>query len=431
MHSLRVLTALAAAALLGCHTFHIERRVPASGLLANQADVDRAVPLSPRTYERVPLLTMERETARLCLEATGVEMPPSIVFAVGDDQGIILERAFGFSRLEGGRPQPATLETMYDLASLTKVIATTTAIMQLVDRGLVDLDAPVVRYLPEYANHGKEAITVRQCLTHTAGFHPFYRLWEIVDTPEEARAHIENCELDSTPGTRYVYSDVGFLTLGWIVERVTGQPLDAYCQQSIWTPLGMTSTMFNPPETLRPVCAATENDQALGRGVVQGQVHDENAAFLGGVAGHAGLFSTASDLSRFAIMILRGGEMRGRRVLSEESVREMTRAQITLPDTDGDLTARALGWWSHATPAYESTMGGQGFSASAFGHTGYTGPAIQIDPERRLFAVFLCNRLHARQSQAQMSAEDWRADTFRRMRPVRAEFFNIVSREIR
>jgi beta-N-acetylhexosaminidase len=408
---------------LACGSVYVQRRISASELLSNHGVNYDDIPLSTRTYVRLPFHAMDRALTDLCIQATDAEKTPSIVFAVGDDQGLILRRAFGFGRLEPGRAQPATLDTIYDLASLTKVIATTTAVMQLWERGQIDLDDPVVKYLPEYDNHGKGVITIRQCLTHTAGFKPFYRLWVECQTPEEARHFIENCELDHTPGTRYIYSDVGFITLGWLVERVSGQPLDQYCAENVFRPLGMTHTLFNPPEGMRPLCAATEFDRALRHKMIQGEVHDENSAFLGGVAGHAGLFSTVSDLSRFCLMLLRGGEFGSARILRPETIAEMTRQQIELPDGDGTMWRRGLGWWLNSPGAVESA-GGAAFSDAMFGHTGFTGPAIEIDPQRRVFAVFLSNRVHARASQ--WDNPEFRAQSYARFRPVRVAFFNAV-----
>jgi CubicO group peptidase (beta-lactamase class C family) len=420
--------ALAGALALACGTMYIQERIAPADLLSNVGVEDHPIPLSTRTYDRVAVLRMERELIQLCEEATDREMPPSIVFAVGDDQGVILERAFGFARLERGRPQPASTNTLYDIASLTKVVATTTAVLQLVDRGQVELDAPIVRYLPEYDNHGKGEITVRQCLTHTAGFAPFYRLWTLASNEAEARRYIENCELEGEPGAQYAYSDLGFITLGWLVERVSGESLDAYCQRNIFGPLGMTQTMFNPPEALWPMCAATEFDRQIRQRVVQGQVHDENSFFLGGVAGHAGVFSTADDLARFCLMLLRGGELHGQRILSPEILAEMTRVQIDMADSEGQRVNRGLGWWLRSAGGFLETCGGEDFSDAAFGHTGFTGPAIQVDPERQIFAVFLCNRLHSRST---TQGEDWRSESYSAMRPVRVGFFDTVAENLR
>lgn len=416
------LAALSALAL-ACGTVYIQERIAPGDLLSNVGADHEDFPLSTRTYERLALHAMDRRLTDLCTEATEQEITPSIVFAVGDDQGLILRRAFGFARLEPGRAQPATIETMYDLASLTKVIATTTAVMQLWERGQIGLDDPVVQYLPECSGGGKDAVTIRQCLTHTAGFRPFYRLWEECESSEEARHFIETCALEAAPGTRYAYSDVGFVMLGWLVERVSGQTLDEYCEENIFRPLGMTNTLFRPPEALRALCAATEFDRALRHEMIQGQVHDENAHFLGGVAGHAGLFATVDDLARFCLMLLRGGELSGARVLRPETIAEMTRQQIAMPDSDGDLWRRGLGWWLNSPGACEST-GGARFSAAMFGHTGFTGPAIEIDPERQVFAVLLANRVHARASQ--WDNPDFRSQSFARYRPVRVAFFDAV-----
>jgi CubicO group peptidase (beta-lactamase class C family) len=414
---------------VACDSIYLPGRIPASDLLSNQGAEVADIPLSQRTYDRLSSHAMDRGITDLLSEATDQEMPPSAVCAVGDETGVIIRRAFGFARLEPGRAQPATVGSLYDLASLTKVVATTTAVMQLWEEGEIDLDDPVVKHLPEYDNHGKDAITVRQCLTHTAGFKPFYRLWEECSSGEEARTFIENCELDWTPGTEYHYSDVGYVTLGWMVERISGMPLDTFCEQSIFGPLGMTQTMFTPPEGLRAMCAATEFDRALRHEMIQGLVHDENAHFLGGVAGHAGLFSTVDDLAVFCRALLNGGEYQGRRILRPETVEEMTRVQIDMVDSDGDPVARGLGWWLRARGGFLRSCGGRAFSDATFGHTGYTGPAIQIDPERRIFAVLLTNRVHARADQ--WENPDFRSESWRRYRPVRVEFFDLVAENLR
>jgi CubicO group peptidase (beta-lactamase class C family) len=410
---------------LACGTVHIPQRIPASDLMSNQSQEFDDFPLSQRNYARVDFHALDRSIDTLLNEAVSDEMPPSAVIAVGDETGLILRRAFGFARLEPGRAQPARIETMYDMASLTKCIATTTAIMQLWERGEIDLDAPIITYLPEYDNNGKEAITVRQCLTHTAGFKPFYKLWEEVNSGEEARWFIENCTPDWEPGTVYRYSDVGYVTLAWIVERVSGQRLDAYCRDNIFQPLGMTNTMFTPPEALRSMCAATEFDQQMRHEMIQGFVHDENAAFLGGVAGHAGLFSTVTDVATFCTMLLRGGELRGQRILKPETIAEMTRIQIDMEDADDNPVARGLGWWLRARGGFLASCGGRQFSDATFGHTGYTGPALQIDPERGVYAIFLANRVHARSDQ--WTNPEFRAESWRRFRPIRVAFFDTVA----
>lgn len=431
MNRLRAMALSLTALLLAtaCGTFLITPTITPRDLLGNRNTDQSDIRLSQRHYPRMGMHTMDQGIDELLTEATEAESPPSVVFSIGDDNGLILRRAFGFSRLEPGRSQPATLNTLYDLASLTKVIATTTAVMQLWERGEIDLDDRIVDYLPEYDNNGKGEITIRHCLTHTAGFQPFYRLWEICETPEEARAFIENCELENTPGATYHYSDVGFITLGWLVERVSGQSLSDYCQTNIFRPLGMNSTMYTPPAGLRSMCAATEFDRALRHEMIQGMVHDENCHFLGGVTGHAGLFSTVSDLSKFCMMILNGGELRNQRVLRPETIEAMMTQQIEMTDPgSGSDVRRGLGWFLNCE-ALANAAGGSDFSRATIGHTGFTGTAIQIDPERNLFAVFLSNRVHARSTQ--WDNPDFREQSYNRFRPVRQAFFDFIAENLK
>lgn len=281
----------------------------------------------------------------------------------------------------------AALDTIWDLASMSKLF-TATAVTQLIERGLVGLEQPVVTYLPDFASHGKSDILIRHLLTHTSGLipDPTPSLWEGYDTHEERVAAILDTTPSAAPGTKYVYSDLNFLTLGLVVEKVSGRTLDVYVRDHITRPLGMHDTMYNPPESLKHRIAAEEYEPWADRGMVWGSVHDENAWALGGVAGHAGVFSTAADVAIFAQMYLNGGVYAGRRILKEQSVRLM------LHDYNGEkfpTDTHGLGWelgqtWYH----------GALWSPVSFGHTGFTGTTIVVDPIDHQFVILMCNRVH-------------------------------------
>lgn len=309
----------------------------------------------------------------------------------------------GFGELQYGTRRPVTPTSIFDLASVSKVVGTTTAAMMLVGDGLLDLDAPVVRYLPWWSagDERKNRVTVRQLLTHRTGLIPF-RTWyfeiEGMDAYKQAAAD-EPLEVD--PGTRTAYSDIGIMTLAWVIEEVTGQSLDAFLQERLWNPMGMLETRYNPPSTLRPRIAATEIDTIYRNEMVWGTVHDENADAMGGVAGHAGLFSTAVDLAAFARMMLNDGlapacapdgssgepcpvrRTEARRIVDAGVLDEFTTR------VDGS-SSRALGW---DTPS-ERSSGGDYITNEAFGHTGYTGTSIWMDPELDLWVILLTNRVH-------------------------------------
>ena len=305
---------------------------------------------------------------------------PGAVAVVGTRHGIIATIAVGHQ--DWARSPRTDANTMWDLASLTKVIGTTTALMQLWDAHRVDLDAPVQRYLPEFVGPHKELVTVRHLLTHSSGLPAWRPLYKEATSPANAIALVYSTPLDTLPGVRMVYSDLGAMLLGKIVERVSGQPLDVYLHRHVFAPLGMGSTMFKPPARLLSRIAPTERDPWRGR-LVHGDVHDENAYFLGGVSGHAGLFSTAADLSRFARMYLNGGRLGGVRIVSTAAVDTFTHVQ------DARLSNRALGW---EVPNGTNSAGHR-LSDRAFGHTGFTGTSIWIDPARDLFVILLTNRV--------------------------------------
>ncbi len=280
--------------------------------------------------------------------------------------------------------RPVPLNAIYDLASLTKVIATTTAAMLMAQSGQLDLDAAVQGYLPEFVGENKDRVTVRHLLTHSSGLPPFKRYFLENLQPGEIIDRILKEPLEYEPGTQTRYSDLGMILLGKIIEKLSGQPLDRFCHDRIFEPLGMTETFFNPPAPLLDRIPPTENDPWRGR-MVHGVVHDENAYALGGVSGHAGLFSSARDLAIFAQMMLNGGRYDDVRLLDRKIIEEFTRRQDIVPGS-----TRALGW---DTPGPRSSAG-RLMSRKAFGHTGFTGTSIWIDPDRKLFVILLSNRVH-------------------------------------
>ena len=282
--------------------------------------------------------------------------------------------------------------TMYDIASLTKVVATTTLVAKLAEGDFpvpLDLDARVARYLPEWTSgpqpEWRQRATVRHLLTHTSGLPAFKEYWRTSKNKQDTLTKIFREPLEYEPGTREIYSDLGIILLAEIVERLTGRTLDDLTKTYITTPLAIKDTMFRPPKTLWPRIAPTEIDNNLRHRLVQGEVHDENAFAMGGVSGHAGLFSTAPDLAAFCQMLLNGGVYAHHRIL-----RRATVAQFTTPQHLSSGT-RTLGW---AVPT-EGGSSGHYFSAHSFGHTGFTGTSIWIDSDRELFVVLLTNRVYS------------------------------------
>lgn len=357
-----------------------------TALVIAAADVTRvAMPMSAGLPEREPaavgmsaerLGTIDRVVQR-GVEAGGY---PGASVVVGRKGYAVWSRGIG--TLDWTRKMRVTAqESIYDLASLTKVVATTTALMVLYDRGQVDLDAKVSRYLPAFSGGLRDQVTVRHLLTHRAGLSAGRELWRIADSPAEARAAVLASPINCTPGACYEYSDLGADLLGFIAEEVSGQTLDAFLQKAVFQKLGMNDTRYRVSDG--DVMRTAPTEIAPPRGYpLRGEVHDENAYALGGIAGHAGLFSTASDLSVFAQMLLDGGEYNGVRVIADSTVQLFTRRAAG---------HRALGWDTCAGGA----GCGQFMSERAFGHTGFTGTSLWIDPDRQMFVVLLTNRVHA------------------------------------
>ncbi|MGH2557752.1 MAG: serine hydrolase domain-containing protein [Thermomicrobiales bacterium] len=317
---------------------------------------------------------------------------PGGVVLVRHRGDVVLHRAYGHAVLyadahtRAADPIPTTLDTVYDLASLTKLF-TATCVMTLVEAGLVRLDDPIAMHVPPFAANGKEEITVRHLLTHTAGL-PYVRLWEVAASSDERIAHAMAVTPEAPPGTIYTYHDTNFIVLGRLIEEITHQHLDRALAERVLAPLGLAHTCYCPPEETRQTVAATEDAAAVGRGMVRDEVHDENAWSLGGVAGHAGLFGSATDIGVFGQVFLDVGLSsfvlsNAVGMLAAESVAEMTRDQI------GALGNRGLGWQLD-----EPSHMGRLASPATFGHTGFTGTSLVIDPDRQIVMVLLTNRVH-------------------------------------
>ncbi len=338
-------------------------------------------------FAAAPLEGAFRASSRLdavVQEAIERDEIPGAVLWVGHKGVVVHRKAYGFRAL-APRRERMTLDTIFDAASLTKVVATTSAVMKLFEAGQLRLNDRVTRYLPEFQG-GKSEITVRDLLTHFSGLRPDLDLepaWSGYETG------IQKALTDAPvapPGTRFIYSDINFVLLGEIVRRLGGKPLDAYCGEMIFRPLGMRETMFRPPERLRPRIAPTEilPGQRLP---LRGVVHDPTARFMGGVAGHAGMFTTAADLARFAEMMLAGGRRRGVRIFSAATVEKFTTPQ----SPPHQPVLRGLGW--DVDSPYSGNRG-ELFPLGSYGHTGFTGTSLWIDPATQTYVILLANSVH-------------------------------------
>lgn len=306
---------------------------------------------------------------------------PGAVVLVGQGERVLYRKAFG-SRSLVPKQEPMTEDTIFDVASLTKVVATAPAVLLLWERGRLSLDAPIATYLPEFRRSAFRGVTVRQVLTHTAGFPELPPMDVLRAGFPKAAALLARGELQFSPGTSFRYSDTGFIVLGELVRRVSGEPLDQFTQKHLFQPLGMSDTTFQPGPTLLPRVAPTE---ALNGPMLRGVVHDGNARLLRGVAGHAGLFSTADDLARFAQMLVSGGEGPTGQILKPSTIKEMLS-----PVQVGEVI-RNLGW-DVASPFSGSLA--PYFPPGSVVHTGFTGTALLIDPGSGTYLILLTNRVH-------------------------------------
>jgi uncharacterized protein YbbC (DUF1343 family) len=304
---------------------------------------------------------------------------PGAVILIGHEGKVVYRKVFGMSALKP-KKRPMTVDTIFDVASLTKIIATSTAVMQLVDMGKLNLEDPVVKHWPEFKSNGKEGITVRDLLTHYSGLRPALDQKPSWSGYGTALRMIEEEKPLFPPGTNFIYSDINFIILGELVWRVSGEPLNAYCTEHIFKPLEMDDTGFKPSSDLQPRIAPTEYQHGTAGKMLWGEVHDPIAYNMGGVAGHAGLFSTADDLAIFAQMVLDGGSRKGVRILSPSMVEKMT----TLQSPPDRMPPRGLGW------SIDSSLVSEG----SYGHKGFTGTGIWIDPHSKTYVIILTNRVH-------------------------------------
>ena len=315
---------------------------------------------------------------------------PACSLAVTVRGELIAHKALGRFTYDPGAPE-VTTASLFDLASLTKVLATTTMAMILYERGLLDLETPVTAIVPEFAGQfvdrfadndpRRREITVRMLLAHTSGLPAYEKLFLRAQSREGLLRAAFTTPLAADPGARAEYSDIGFIVLGVVLERLADESLDAFCQREIFGPLGMTHTTFNPGHALKNSIPPTADDRTFRHRIIQGEVQDENASVLGGIAGHAGLFSTAEDLAIFAHAMLNGGHP----ILRSSTVTiELFSRRESVPEG----TSRALGWDTPSAPS----QSGKYFSSRSFGHLGYTGTSLWIDPDRQLSITLLTNR---------------------------------------
>ena len=319
---------------------------------------------------------------RIVQEGLDRKRMPGAVVLIARSGRIVFHKSYG-SRQLLPQAEPMQLDTVFDMASITKPVATAMCIMKLTEQNKIAITDPVARHIPEFAAQAKDAITIEQLLTHTSGLIPDNHIRDYEDGPETAMQRVMALKLWAETGEKFAYSDVGFIVLAEIVRRVSGKNVHEFSQQHIFRPLGMHETGFLPSASLRARCAVTEK---RGDQWMEGEVHDPRAFRLGGIAGHAGLFSTALDLARFGQMLNKGGELNGVRILKASTVQQMTQAR----QVPGDML-RGLGWDKRSS--YSSNRGDL-LSASAFGHGGFTGTVLWIDPQLDLVFVFLSNRVH-------------------------------------
>jgi serine-type D-Ala-D-Ala carboxypeptidase len=317
---------------------------------------------------------------RVLEDAISARAFPGAAVAVTRGGNLVVSKGVGRFTYENGSPLIAA-DTIYDLASVSKVVATTAMAMILYERGELDLEIPVASVVPEFAGEDprRDEITVHMLLAHSSGLPAYVKLFEQAHTADELMRAALRVDLTSEPGARVEYSDIGFIILGELLARLSGESLDHFCRHEIFGPLGMAHSCFNPPLSASPLIPPTVNDTTFLHRVIQGEVHDENASVLGGVAGHAGVFAPATDLAAFAHCMLSGGAP----ILRPQTVALFTRRELNPAGT-----SRALGWDTPSSPS----QSGRYFSSQCFGHLGYTGTSLWIDPSRALSVTLLTNR---------------------------------------
>lgn len=346
-------------------------------------------PACPAYADGIDLVELAKIDAAAEASLNRKDCPGAVILVVHNDE-VVFRKAFGSRAL---KPEKAamTLDTVFDMASLTKPIATGTSILLLIERGKVRLSDPVAKHWPAFVANGKDTITIEHLLLHTSGLIADNPIADYADGRERAIERIAGLKPLDAPGTRFRYSDVNFIVLGELVERLGGLPLDQFAKKYIFGPLKMNDTGFNPTEKLKGRIAPTGLRDLKP---ILGKVHDPRAFHMGGVAGHAGLFSTADDLARYCRMLLRGGELDGTRLLSEKSVRLFTESHpVLIAARDrNNKGARSHGWdvdTNYSSPRGENFTKGEGF-----GHTGFTGTSVWIDPGSKTAIIILTNRVH-------------------------------------
>jgi CubicO group peptidase (beta-lactamase class C family) len=307
---------------------------------------------------------------------------PGAVVVIGRRDTVLYSEGFGHLTWARGTPAPSAHDTRWDLASLTKVVATASAVMVLVDRGRVDLEAPVTRYLPRFAGGGRELVTVHMLLDHTSGLRPYLAFHRLAANRQAALDLLYREPLVRPPGTSALYSDLNAMLLGLLVEAVSGEPLDVFAGREVFGPLRLTSTVFAPALSVRVSIAPS---RLVGGRPAPGRVNDDNAYLLGGVAGHAGLFSTGDDVALFAQTWLREGSTPEGPWVSAVAMRAFLRHSAR-------SGSRMLGWDTPEQVGPTPSIYGQHAGLHTFGHTGWTGTMLWVDPDRDLFLVFLTNR---------------------------------------
>ncbi len=318
---------------------------------------------------------------------------PGAVLLFGINQNVLYNKAFGNYTYDKNSANVKT-NSIFDLASVSKVAATTSAAMLLVQENKLNLNDKVVKYLPEFNNNGKDEITIRNILLHNTGLPAFKKYYDEYSTAAEVIDDIMNLELNSKPGEKYVYSDLGMITLQKVIEKITNKTLDVFLKENLFAVLDMNRTMYNPSEEMKKECVPTEDDDFYRMRLLQGEVHDERAYMLNGVAGHAGLFSTAEDLSKLVRTYLNNGKYKNKQIFKPEILSEWTTKQTA-------QSTRGLGWDTKTIDGYSSA--GNYFSGNSFGHTGYTGTSVWVDKDSKLFVILLSNRVHPTRANRKIS----------------------------
>ena len=313
-------------------------------------------------------------------QASADRVFPAASVAITHAGKLVALKDVGRFTYEESSPQ-VTADSIFDLASVSKVVATTSMAMILYERGLLDLEMPVARVLPEFAGDDarRREVTFHMLLAHSSGLPAYEKLFLRARSKDEFLREAFSVPLKNAPGIHTEYSDIGFILLELALERIAEEALDRFCQREVFGPLGLLHTAFNPPAAWKPQIPPTADDQTFRKRIIQGEVQDENACVLGGVAGHAGVFSTAGDIATFAHVLLGGGLP----IIRRETLAVFTRREASPPGT-----SRALGWDTPSAPS----QSGKYFSPSSFGHLGYTGSSLWIDPERQLSVTLLTNR---------------------------------------